>query len=1453
MKKLLSFLVAFVCCFSMNAQLVDVIVETFGTSTGTYPAGYTTYRVFARLQDSNDFLSSVYGIGAAPADPDHQLIVGDNVLEPGSHNIWNNSFAGLTGPDVNAGFCGFIPELCFDSYITIGRANSASPGGPINSLTTPPGAFNPTFVTNPFGTPNPVNDGAWFALAGDVNGFPTGADNRVQLLQVTCPTGTLQYQINVQVFDAGLGANSLYYCHTLEGAPGVIGGVTENDGNCIGLVYPIPASCTQIDGCTDVTACNYDATATNDDGSCTYPGCTDITACNFNAAAGCPDASCTYPGCQDPAACNFNAAAGCSDGSCTYPGCNNPAACNYDAAAGCDDGTCCFDNCVNITVTAGSFASENSWTLTNSLGGVVVSGAGAGSVDLCLADDCYVFNMFDSFGDSWNGATYTVTINGVATYTGTHPGGVSSTANVGIPGQCGCTDPAACNYNASAVVDNGSCTYPPANDVCSGAIALTSGVPQAGNNTCTPVDGANPSCGGLTQINDVWFSFVYNGGNVSIATALGTLTDTRIAVYDGCGGAQVACDDDDGPGFASLLNFTCPAGIDGALTVGNTYYVQAGGFNATTGTFTITLTQTDVTGCCDPGAPNYSACATICDNNLCIYSGCTDPGACNYAPGANTDDGSCEYTSCAGCTDPTACNYDATATIENGSCVYGPSNDLCANATALGSGNTYISTTNANACFSEGYVIPQTGCQTNNGWCTFESGETVSVWYTFTTPANEAQVTIETFNNGGGNNDTQIAVYEGGCGGTLVGANDDKIGNFMSLLVFPCGALLPNTTYTLMVDGYNGISGGFDLSISYDEVICSLGCTDPGACNYDPSALGDDGSCEYTSCAGCTNASACNYDATATIEDGSCCFENCITIDMFDSFGDSWNGAAWTIADPFGNVVATGSHGGGSSSSAFVCLGDGCWVFSVSAGSFPSENSWDVSGFDGGTFSGAGAGSAQVAAGGADCFGCTDPGACNFDGSTFDDGSCEYTSCAGCTDPTACNYDGSATIDDGSCTYPPCIANDVPGGAVALAVTPLGTCSPLFGDLTGSSNSSESSASGNDLWYSITAVTPGLRIEVVDVNPQDVAIDLLDGSLNPVDAENIVAGNGDEILNYGDLTPGATYYISVSGNTGAFSICAQWIQDSDCDYGPGPYNLCDLFKADWVLAAGYAFEFTSNTTAITYTYEKAAALQPNTFVKLSDVAGLTWGDSYDVNCLAFYNLTNGSGATEKVYINSGSVCNITINPAPTMILRPSDNCTNFGPHLLGQTIAGQPFVCGAVDYEWEFTRTDILELPFTKLRGAANRFLNLNTVTGLVAGATYSVRVRPIFSYGPGAYGAADCLSIVGPVGMTTEGPVADQMASEDKVEVDGIATAIYPNPNAGTMLNINLTGVASEIVNVDVRDQMGRLVHSAQYTVNNGSLNGIITFNKQLAGGMYTITFNADGEVRTERFVVNR
>ena len=359
-------------------------------------------------------------------------------------------------------------------------------------------------------------------------------------------------------------------------------------------------------------------------------------------------------------------------------------------------------------------------------------------------------------------------------------------------------------------------------------------------------------------------------------------------------------------------------------------------------------------GCDDSTACNYDPLATSNDGS-CTYPGCTSSTACNYNPLAGCDDGSC---AAGGCTDSGACNYDVSAGCDNGTCTFGPSNDICANATPLNIGLNALD--NSNTCISDVLTVPTTGCNTTSGWCTANGIEN-DIFYSFTTPNGPTVITLETSFDGTGTlTDTQMAVFAG-CGGALVAANDDSgADQYMSRLVFDCTALTPNTTYIVLIDGWNGNSGTANLTMTFDGSTCGTpGCTDPTACNFDPTATSDDGSClqddclgncggavvldncgvcngDDSTCSGCTDNTACNYVSTATINDGSCLF-----------------------TDACGNCGGTATAG------------------------------------------------------------CIDNTACNYD-ATADctDGSCEYLSCAGCTLVSACNYDNTATVDDGSCISP---------------------------------------------------------------------------------------------------------------------------------------------------------------------------------------------------------------------------------------------------------------------------------------------------------------------------------------------------------------------------------------------------------------------------------------------------
>ncbi|WP_431128755.1 Omp28-related outer membrane protein [Flagellimonas flava] len=80
----------------------------------------------------------------------------------------------------------------------------------------------------------------------------------------------------------------------------------------------------QISGCTNPDATNYNANATEDDGSCILPkaeveGCMDPNSINYNSSATLDNGSCLY-NCTDPLAENFNEDAESDNGTCSYSG-----------------------------------------------------------------------------------------------------------------------------------------------------------------------------------------------------------------------------------------------------------------------------------------------------------------------------------------------------------------------------------------------------------------------------------------------------------------------------------------------------------------------------------------------------------------------------------------------------------------------------------------------------------------------------------------------------------------------------------------------------------------------------------------------------------------------------------------------------------------------------------------------------------------------------------------------------------------------------------------------------------------------------------------------------------------------------------------------------------------------------------------------------------------------------
>lgn len=236
-------------------------------------------------------------------------------------------------------------------------------------------------------------------------------------------------------------------------------------------------SITEIPGCTDITAFNYDPTATIDDDSCvpvTF-GCTNLEADNFNEVANTDNGSCIISGCTNPDALNFNEEATNEDGSCIVEGCTDPLASNYNPIANIEDNSCiafingCTDpEAFNFNPSANSEDGSCDYTSLVIIQWEVLAGSNYhfwAIINNIPNPNNYYWNMGD--GTNYTGAsepmhyyeengTYEVSLT-VATIMGSFIANATVVVDGIIPG---CTDITAYNYNSDAILDDGSCIAP---------------------------------------------------------------------------------------------------------------------------------------------------------------------------------------------------------------------------------------------------------------------------------------------------------------------------------------------------------------------------------------------------------------------------------------------------------------------------------------------------------------------------------------------------------------------------------------------------------------------------------------------------------------------------------------------------------------------------------------------------------------------------------------------------------------------------------------------------------------------------------------------------------------------------------------------------------------------------------------------------------------------------------
>ena len=468
-------------------------------------------------------------------------------------------------------------------------------------------------------------------------------------------------------------------------------------------------------------------------------------------------------GCTDPSACNYSPEAIFDDGSClqnddcgvcggdnsTCGGCTDPAACNYDPSAILDDGSCVLGGeDLTITILTDNYPGETTWSVVDVNGNVVASGgpyeaqATEYVEQVCVNAGCYTLTINDSFGDGlccgYGEGSYTVSSQGTVLASGGEFADAES-VEVCLGSGFGCTDETACNYDAEATSDDGSCDFSSCVG-CTDAEACNYN-PSAtiDDGSCVlpdPVDGCTDTCDFPVSVTEAALGQTLSGTAVEFG-AYGSLTSLDVTMdwsqVDGTGawpadmlieiglpdGSCVALGGYDvtSATCTNLGNYAAVWPESWAVTTAGTYTTSvdlsgaglngsglwsitiingwtAGGSSNYDATFTMTGLCTsddvDIPGCTDASACNYNPNATV-DDGSCDFascSGCTDASACNYNPNATEDDGSCEFTSCVGCTDPSACNYDASATIDDGSClqldacgVCGGDNSSCSGCT----------------------------------------------------------------------------------------------------------------------------------------------------------------------------------------------------------------------------------------------------------------------------------------------------------------------------------------------------------------------------------------------------------------------------------------------------------------------------------------------------------------------------------------------------------------------------------------------------------------------------------------------------------------------------------------------------------------------------------------------------------------------------------------------------
>jgi hypothetical protein len=433
------------------------------------------------------------------------------------------------------------------------------------------------------------------------------------------------------------------------GGDGIADGACDCAGNVVDALGECGGACTldanengicddqESYGCTDSAACNYDSSATSDDGSCAA-----LDECGECGGDGIADGACD---------CSGNVVDECGEcGGVGILGCAIPQACNFDSMTSCiDNGLCEFESC----------------------SGCMLEDACNYNPDALLPGLCEYppLNYQDCEGNCLD--AFDVNENGICD-------------PEEIPG---CTNEEALNYNPVANVDNGTCIL---NIVGCGNSNACNYNPEATVNPlglCTYPETIFQECDG-NCINDQDEDGTCDEMEIEGCTVPGPGYNPFATEDDGSclvGGCIIpspvfACNYDPEADFLIFADCVTPpctsnsAGspLPGAIVVPGCMDFFACNFDENATSNDDSCEYTSCLGCTAMDACNYDENAIYndgtCEYSSCAVFGCTNSNACNFDSEATSDDGTCDFSSCYGCTDSTADNFDPSASIDDGSC-----------------------------------------------------------------------------------------------------------------------------------------------------------------------------------------------------------------------------------------------------------------------------------------------------------------------------------------------------------------------------------------------------------------------------------------------------------------------------------------------------------------------------------------------------------------------------------------------------------------------------------------------------------------------------------------------------------------------------------------------------------------------------------------------------------------